>query len=60
LKAGVVFDFHLFAQYPRAVSILLTWLIPYGFASFIPAGLLLVVAYQVWQVGLRQYSSTGS
>lgn len=38
----VVFDFHLFAQYPlsiypRAIGILLTWLIPYGFASFYPA-----------------------
>ena len=41
----VVFDFHLFAQYPlsiypRAVGILLTWLIPYGFASFYPASYL--------------------
>jgi ABC-2 type transport system permease protein len=41
-----VFDNHLFAQfpltiYPRAVSILLTWLIPYGFASFYPASHLL-------------------
>ncbi|MGQ0600102.1 MAG: ABC transporter permease [Anaerolineales bacterium] len=37
-----VFDNHLFAQYPltiypRAVTLLLTWLIPYGFASFYPA-----------------------
>lgn len=42
----VVFDFHLFAQYPltiypRAINILLTWLIPYGFASFYPASRLL-------------------
>jgi ABC-2 type transport system permease protein len=42
----VVFDFHLFAQYPlniypRAVNILLTWLIPYGFTSFYPASQLL-------------------
>ena len=41
----VVFDFHLFAQYPlsiypRAVGILLTWLIPYGLASFYPASYL--------------------
>jgi ABC-2 type transport system permease protein len=41
----VVFDFHLFAQYPlsiypKAVGILLTWLIPYGFASFYPASYL--------------------
>jgi ABC-2 type transport system permease protein len=38
----LVFDNHLFAQfplniYPRAITILLTWLIPYGFASFYPA-----------------------
>jgi ABC-2 type transport system permease protein len=41
-----VFDNHLFAQYPltiypRAVNILLTWLIPYGFTSFYPATYLL-------------------
>jgi ABC-2 type transport system permease protein len=41
-----VFDNHLFAQYPltiypRAVSNLLTWVIPYGFASFYPASFLL-------------------
>lgn len=37
-----VFETHLFAQYPltiypRFIGILLTWLIPYGFASFYPA-----------------------
>ena len=42
----VVFDNHLFAQYPltiypRAIGIWLTWLIPYGFASFYPASYLL-------------------
>lgn len=42
----VVFDNHLFAQYPltiypRAIGIWLTWLIPYGFASFYPASHLL-------------------
>ena len=42
----LVFDNHLFAQYPltiypRAINILLTWLIPYGFASFYPASYLL-------------------
>lgn len=50
-----VFDNHLFAQYPltiypRAVTFLLTWLIPYGFASFYPASYILgrdVSAY-VW------------
>jgi ABC-2 type transport system permease protein len=41
-----VFDNHLFAQYPltiypRAVILLLTWLIPYGFASFYPASYIL-------------------
>ena len=41
-----VFDNHLFAQYPltiypRAVGLVLTWLIPYGFASFYPAAYLL-------------------
>jgi ABC-2 type transport system permease protein len=41
-----VFDNHLFAQYPltiypRAINILLTWLIPYGFTSFYPATYLL-------------------
>ncbi len=42
----VVFDNHLFAQYPltiypKAIGIWLTWLIPYGFASFYPASYLL-------------------
>jgi ABC-2 type transport system permease protein len=41
-----VFDNHLFAQYPltiypRAINIVLTWLIPYGFTSFYPATYLL-------------------
>jgi ABC-2 type transport system permease protein len=41
-----VFDNHLFAQYPltiypKAIGIVLTWLIPYGFASFYPATYLL-------------------
>lgn len=41
-----IFDNHLFAQYPltiypKAVTTLLTWLIPYGFASFYPASYLL-------------------
>jgi ABC-2 type transport system permease protein len=41
-----IFDNHLFAQYPltiypKAINILLTWLIPYGFASFYPAAHLL-------------------
>lgn len=38
----VVFDNHLFAQYPlniypKAIGILLTWVVPYGLASFYPA-----------------------
>ncbi|MBP7694065.1 MAG: ABC-2 family transporter protein [Anaerolineales bacterium] len=41
-----IFDNHLFAQYPltiypKAVTTLLTWLIPYGFASFYPASYIL-------------------
>lgn len=42
----LVFDNHLFAQYPltiypKAINILLTWVIPYGLASFYPASYLL-------------------
>ena len=42
----LVFDNHLFAQYPltiypKAVNILLTWIVPYGLASFYPASFLL-------------------
>ena len=42
----LVFDNHLFAQYPltiypKAIGIWLTWLIPYGFTSFYPANYLL-------------------
>lgn len=41
-----VFDNHLFVQYPltiypKAIGIWLTWVIPYGFASFYPASHLL-------------------
>ena len=41
-----VFELHEFAKfplsiYPRAIGILLTWLVPYGFASFYPASHLL-------------------
>jgi ABC-2 type transport system permease protein len=40
-----VFETHEFAKYPltiypRAISILLTWLVPYGLASFYPASYL--------------------
>ena len=42
----VFFEFHEFAKfpltiYPKAIGILLTWLVPYGFASFYPASVLL-------------------
>jgi ABC-2 type transport system permease protein len=42
----LVFDNHLFAQYPltiypKAINILLTWIVPYGLASFYPASYLL-------------------
>jgi ABC-2 type transport system permease protein len=42
----IVFNTHEFARYPltiynRGISILLTWLVPYGFASFYPASYLL-------------------
>jgi ABC-2 type transport system permease protein len=42
----LVFDNHLFAQYPlsiypKAIGILLTWVVPYGLASFYPAAFLL-------------------
>jgi ABC-2 type transport system permease protein len=42
----VVFNTHEFAKYPlaiypQAVGVLLTWVIPYGFASFYPASFLM-------------------
>jgi ABC-2 type transport system permease protein len=42
----VIFEIHEFAKYPlsmypRAIGLLLTWLIPFGFASFYPASYLL-------------------
>jgi ABC-2 type transport system permease protein len=44
--SGAVFENYLFAQYPlsiypRAIRFMLTWLIPYGFASYYPASFLL-------------------
>ncbi len=51
----VIFDNHLFAQYPltiypKAINILLTWIIPYGFCSFYPASYLLghPIGYLAW------------
>jgi ABC-2 type transport system permease protein len=43
---GAVFENYLFAHYPltifpKAIQIMLTWLIPYAFASFYPASYLL-------------------
>ncbi len=42
----LIFDNHLFAQYPltiypKAIGILLTWVVPYGLTSFYPASYLL-------------------
>lgn len=42
----MVFELHEFAKYPlsiyqRSIGLLLTWLIPYGFASYYPAAYLL-------------------
>ncbi len=59
----LVFDNHLFAQYPltiypRAIGILLTWLIPYGFASFYPASYLLdrnLAAWPGWDRSSRPF-----
>jgi ABC-2 type transport system permease protein len=44
--AAAVFENYLFAHYPlsiypRAIQFLLTWVVPYGFASFYPASFLL-------------------
>lgn len=43
---GAVFENYLFAHYPltifpRAIQVMLTWVIPYAFASFYPASFLL-------------------
>ncbi len=42
----IIFNTHEFAKYPltiypRAIGLLMTWLIPYGFASFYPASYIL-------------------
>jgi ABC-2 type transport system permease protein len=51
----VVFDNHQFTEYPltiypRAIGIWLTWIVPYGFASFYPASYLLGrdVGFYAW------------
>lgn len=65
--------------YPKFIGFILTWIIPYAFASFYPANyflhkgfevyslitpliaiLIWVVAIKVWNIGLKNYSSTGS
>jgi ABC-2 type transport system permease protein len=43
---GAVFENYLFAHYPltifpRAIQVMLTWVIPYAFTSFYPASFLL-------------------
>ena len=59
----VVFDNHVFAQYPltiypKAIGIWLTWMIPYGFASFYPASYLL--GRDVGALALQLFSPPGS
>jgi ABC-2 type transport system permease protein len=51
----VIFNTHEFAKYPltiygKGISILMTWIIPYGFASFYPASYLLgrEVGWMAW------------
>jgi ABC-2 type transport system permease protein len=44
--SGAVFENYMFAQYPlsiypRAIEFMLTWIIPYGFASYYPASFVL-------------------
>jgi ABC-2 type transport system permease protein len=79
-----VFSLSDFALYPlniykKFISIIITWIIPYAFASFYPASFFLdkgysmiswlspivavvlcFIAKQVWNFGIRSYSSTGS
>ncbi len=50
----VVFEMHEFAKYPlsiypRAIGLLLTWAIPFGFASYFPAARLMGIASPAWQ-----------
>lgn len=65
--------------YPKAIGIILTWIIPYAFVSFYPAGyflhkgmveyafltpiiavILWIIALKAWNIGIKNYSSTGS
>lgn len=50
----VVFEMHEFAKYPlsiypRAIGLLLTWAIPFGFASYFPATRLMGIDSPPWQ-----------
>lgn len=50
----VVFEMHEFAKYPlsiypRAIGLLLTWAIPFGFASYFPATRLMGLETPAWQ-----------
>jgi len=50
----VVFEMHEFAKYPlsiypRAIGLLLTWAIPFGFASYFPATRLMGLETPLWQ-----------
>jgi ABC-2 type transport system permease protein len=50
----VVFEMHEFAKYPlsiypRAIGLLLTWAIPFGFASYFPAARLMGIESPSWQ-----------
>lgn len=73
------FAFYPILIYPKFIGFILTWIIPFAFASFYPADYFLhkgyehysmltpviaivlwVVALKVWNIGLKNYSSTGS
>lgn len=50
----VVFEMHEFAKYPlsiypRAIGLLLTWAIPFGFASYFPATQMMGLDVPAWQ-----------
>jgi ABC-2 type transport system permease protein len=50
----VVFEMHEFAKYPlsiypRAIGLILTWAIPFGFASYFPAARLMGIDSPSWQ-----------
>jgi ABC-2 type transport system permease protein len=80
-----VFNMLTFGRYPLTIynvfiQFMLSWVIPFGFASFYPtthflgrvafawyfnlvpvmAGLFTILAYVLWNMGVRNYSSTGT